>query len=150
MKKVYFVQSSSVYGGEVCIPYAVGALAAYAWKHDEIRKFYDLSGIIYKKENFSDCKDNISEPYLVAFSCYIWNFEHNKLFAQELKKQYPDCLIVFGGHNVSNTSSELLDECDYIDFLIHDEGEVPFYNLLLALHGDKALCDVSNLSYRQE
>lgn len=148
MKKVYFVQASSVYGGEVCLPYAVGAIAAYAWQDKKINTNYELSGIIYKKESFSLCKDRITEPFLVAFSCYIWNFEHNKLFAQELKKHYPECIIVFGGHNVSNNSSALLDECDYIDFLLHDEGEVPFKSLLYALSGDIQLSEVSNLSYR--
>ncbi len=149
MKKVYFVQSSSVYGGEVCVPYASGAVAAYSWQHDEIRKEYELASIFYKKQNFSDVENAISEPFLVAFSCYIWNFEHNKLFAKELKEKYPDCLILFGGHNVSNTDSSLLSECSYIDFLIHDEGEVPFYKLLLSLKGDMPLNAVSNLSYRE-
>lgn len=149
MKKIYFVQSSSIYGGEVCLPYAVGTLAAYAWARDDIKKEYELSDIIYKKESFSLCKDRISEPFLVAFSCYIWNFEHNKIFAEELKKAYPDCLIVFGGHNISNNSSSLLNDCPYIDFLIHDEGEVPFCQLLLALSGKTDLSQVSNLSYRK-
>ncbi len=148
MKKIYFVQSSSVYGGEVCVPYASGAIAAYAWMHDEIKREYELAAIIHKKESFSDVKEMISEPFLVAFSCYIWNFEHNKIFAKALKEQYPDCLILFGGHNVSNNSSSLLEECPYIDFLIHDEGEVPFYKLLLALKCDMPLNKVSNLSYR--
>ena len=148
MKKIYFVQSSSVYGGEVCVPYASGAIAAYAWMHDEIKKEYELAGIIHKKESFSDVANRISEPFLVAFSCYIWNFEHNKIFAKALKEKYPDCLILFGGHNISNSSSSLLEECPYIDFLIHDEGEVPFYKLLLALKGELTLNEVSNLSYR--
>lgn len=150
MKKVYFVQSSSVYGGEVCLPYAVGTLAAYAWQNEEIKNAYELSDIIYKKEDFSDCKNKISDPFLVAFSCYIWNFEHNKLFAAQLKKAYPDCIIVFGGHNISNNSSDLLNELPFIDYLLHDEGEVPFCDLLLALNGKFDLTQVSNLSFRRD
>lgn len=149
MKKVYFVQSSSVYGGEVCVPYASGAIAAYAWQHNEIKQEYELASIFYKKESFSDIENKISEPFLVAFSCYIWNFEHNKLFAEKLKERYPHCFILFGGHNVSNNNSSLLSECPFIDFLIHDEGEVPFYKLLLALSGNLSFNEVSNLSYRE-
>ena len=150
MKKVYFVQSSSYYGGEVCIPYASGVLAAYAWMHDEIKTEYELSDIIYKKESFSECRNTIEKPYLVAFSCYIWNFEHNKIFAKELKKHYPDCHILFGGHNISNNSSSLLEECPFIDFLIHDEGEVPFFRLLKALKDNTPLSQVPNLSFRKD
>ncbi len=149
MKKVYFVQSSSVYGGEVCVPYASGAIAAYAWQHKEIKEEYELACIFHKKESFSDVENRISEPFLVAFSCYIWNFEHNKLFAKMLKEKYPECLILFGGHNISNHSSDLLRECPFIDFLIHDEGEVPFYKLLLALSGKISFSEVSNLSFRE-
>lgn len=149
MKKIHFVQSSSNYGGEVCVPYATGSIAAYAWQHEDIQKEYELSCFIYKKEKFQDTEDRIRDPFLVAFSCYIWNFEHNKIFARELKEKYPDCLIVFGGHNVSYNSSSLLEECPFIDFLIHDEGEVPFYKLLLALKGDMDFSEVPNLSYRE-
>ncbi len=150
MKKVYFIQPGSYYGGEICLPYASGALAAYAWSIDKIKADYCLGDIIYRKDSAEVCSEIISEPFLLAFSCYIWNFEHNKLLAEYFKKKYPDCYIVFGGHNVSNSSSELLSECEYIDFLIHEEGEVPFAELLLALDGEKKLSDVPNLSYRQD
>lgn len=149
MKNIYFVQSSSAYGGEICLPYATGTLAAYAWSFEEIRNEYTLAGIVYKKEDFSACSDRISAPFLVAFSCYIWNFEHNKNFARELKKAFPGAIIVFGGHNISNSDSSLLDQCPFIDFLIHDEGEVPFYRLLLALKNNTPLEEVPNLSFRK-
>ncbi len=149
MKNIYFVQPSSYYGGEICLPYASGALAAYAWSIDKIKENYVLSDIIYRKDNVNICSQKISDPFLIAFSCYIWNFEHNKLLAENLKKIFPNCYILFGGHNVSNSSSELLEECPYIDFLIHEEGEIPFAELLLALINEKKLCDVPNLSYRE-
>lgn len=148
MKNIYFIQPSSYYGREICLPYASGALAAYAWSIDKIKDNYILADIIYRKDSKEACSEKISEPFLVAFSCYIWNFEHNKLIAKHLKEKFPDAYILFGGHNISNTSSELLDECPYIDFLIHEEGEIPFAELLLALLNEKSLSDVPNLSYR--
>lgn len=149
LKNIYFIQPSSYYGGEICLPYAAGSLAAYAWNIERIAKNYNLADIIYRKEDKKTCSDIISDPFLIAFSCYIWNFEHNKLLAEHLKKKFPDCFILFGGHNISNTSSELLDECPYVDFLIHEEGEIPFSELLLALLGDKPLDSVPNLSFRK-
>lgn len=149
MKNIYFIQPSSYYGGEICLPYAAGALAAYAWKNDEIKDNYCLADIIYRKDSAEICFEKIAEPFLIAFSCYIWNFEHNKLLAKQLKEKFPDSLILFGGHSVSNTSSELMEECDFIDFLIHEEGEIPFEGLLLALAGKKEFSDVPNLSYRE-
>lgn len=148
MKNIYFIQPSSYYGGEICLPYASGALAAYAWSIDKIKENYVLADIIYRKDTVEVCSEKIKEPFLIAFSCYIWNFEHNKLLAKHLKKVFPDAYILFGGHNVSNTSSDLLEECPYIDFLIHEEGEIPFAELLLALINEKELSEVPNLSYR--
>ena len=96
-----------------------------------------------------ECLQKISNPFLVGFSCYLWNFEYNKEMARLIKQKYPDCYILFGGHNISNVSSDLMAECDYIDFLIHEEGEVPFSELILALHGNTSLAEVPNLSYRE-
>lgn len=149
MKNIYFIQPSSYYGGEICLPYASGAIAAYAWSIDKIKDNYVLADIIYRKDSKEVCSEKISEPFLIAFSCYIWNFEHNKLVAKYLKEKFPEAFILFGGHNVSNSSSELLEENSYIDFLIHEEGEIPFAQLLLALSGEKDLCEVPNLSYRE-
>lgn len=148
MKNIYFIQPSSYYGGEICLPYASGTLAAYAWSNQIIKNNYVLADIIYRKDSAEVCSEKISEPFLIAFSCYIWNFEHNKLLAEHLRKCFPDAYILFGGHSVSNTSSDLLTECPYIDFLIHEEGEIPFAELLLALVGKKDLSEVPNLSYR--
>ncbi len=149
MKNIYFIQPSSYYGREICLPYASGAIAAYAWSIDKIKDSYVLADIIYRKDSKEVCSEKISEPFLIAFSCYIWNFEHNKLIAKHLKEKFPEAYILFGGHNVSNTSSELLEENSYIDFLIHEEGEIPFAELLLALSEEKDLSEVPNLSYRQ-
>lgn len=150
MNNIYLFQPSSYYGGEICLPYAAGALVAYALSNEEIRNNYNFVDIIYRKDNEKVCLNKISDPFLVGFSCYIWNFEYNKKMARLIKQKYPECYIVFGGHNVSNVSSELMYECDYIDFLIHEEGEVPFSELLLALHRKSALSLVPNLSYREE
>ena len=132
------------------MPYAAGTLAAYAWSIDKIKENYILADIIYRKDNEVICSEKISEPFLIGFSCYIWNFEHNKKLAKYFKEKYPDCYILFGGHSVSNSSSELLEECDYIDFLIHEEGEIPFAELLHALAGEKELSELPNLSYRKD
>lgn len=149
MKNIYFIQPSSYYGGEISLPYASGTLAAYAWSIDKIKENYCLADIIYRKETAEVCSEKITEPFLLAFSCYIWNFEHNKVLAKYFKKKYPHCYILFGGHNISNVSSELLEECSYIDFLIHEEGEIPFTELLIALLGERKFSDVPNLSYRE-
>lgn len=147
-KNIYFVQANSVYGGEVALPYAPGSIAAVAFSDSRIADEYSLSGFFYKKEDFGLIIEKLENPYIVGFSCYICNFNYSKLLAEEIKRIFPSCLIVFGGHCVNDNSPELLEECPFIDFLIHAEGEIPFKKLLEALSGTIELSEVPNLSYR--
>ena len=150
MKNLYFVQASVLYGNSVYLPYAAGALISYAFQDEEIAEYYDCKRIVYLRENTDEAIASFEEPYIVAFSNYIWNYEYNKLFAEKLRRKYPDCIIVFGGHNVPSNSPELLEELPFVDFLIHDEGEVPFRELLCSIKRGEGFSDVPNLSYRDK
>jgi putative methyltransferase len=44
------------------------------------------------------CKDN--PPDFFGFSMYIWNHLDADILAQEIRKHYPNCLIVYGGPQV--------------------------------------------------
>lgn len=151
MKRVYLVQAGDLFGEgkykSAYIPYAIGALAAFAWNDSKIRAEYALSRLIYYRENILEAIESMEDPYLVGFSNYVWNYAYNKAFATELKRKHPSCIVVFGGHQIPDNTSLLL-ECEYIDFLIHGDGEIPFRDLLLALCGKGDFSKVSNLSYR--
>lgn len=149
MKNVYFFQPNAVYGGETSIPYAPGTLVAYAWSRPGIAKEYCLKAIYYRKEPADTYLQLLEEPYLVGFSCYIWNFEYCKDLAKKIKQAFPGSLILFGGHSVPDHSPRLLQELPYVDFLLHEEGEVPFYLLLRALAVGDPLENVPNCSYRK-
>ena len=73
----------------------------------------------------------MESPDVFAFSSYIWNYEYNKKLATEVKKKYPNCLIVFGGHQVPFESEGFFVNHDYIDILVHGDGEIPFSEILL-------------------
>lgn len=151
-KNIYFVQVSAVYGESVktaYLPYASGCLAAYAWSDPIIAKNYNLGKFIFIRENIDDAVNSLEDPFLVGFSSYIWNMEYNKEFAKKLRQKYPECIIVFGGHNIRPDGTDL-DEMPYCDFLIHGEGEEPFKALLLALIEKAPLSSVDNISYRDE
>ena len=151
-KNVYMVQVDLAYGENdkaVYLPYAIGLLVAYAWQKADIKEHYNLGGFIFTRDDIDQTIDALESPYLVGFSNYVWNFEYNKLFAERLKIKYPECIIVFGGHNVPPDTS-LLNECPFIDILVHGEGEEAFRNLLLALINNDSLLKISNISIRDE
>ncbi len=152
MKNVYFVQANDIYGTEkknTYIPYAVGCIQAYCMANETIAKTYKFGKIIYTRQPIDEALSKLDNPYMVLFSCSVWNTEYNKVLAQKIKEKYPECLITFGGHSISS-DGENLEKHSYVDFLTHRLGEEPTEGILetLATNGD--LSAVANISYRNE
>lgn len=148
MKNIYMVQPNSQYGNSIYFPYAAGSLIAYSFKNDDVKNNYSFKEFFYKKDDIDSLIETIEEPYLVGFSCYVWNYQYNKAFAKKLKEVYPDCITVFGGHEINEKSDIVGSElCDYI---IIGEGEEAFKKLLLHLINKTEIDDVPNLIYKKD
>lgn len=148
MKNIYFVQVGFGFDGSVYLPYAVGTMIAYCKQNDEINNTYNFKDIIFKREKLNAALEKIDNPYLVGFSCSVWNMEYNKALAKLIKEKYPECIIMFGGHSV-NENATLLDEVEYIDVLMLGEGEETLNALLINLMNDN-LGDTKNIAFRKD
>lgn len=91
------------------------------------------------------------QPNVVLFSCYIWNVEMLRQLCPILKKIMPDCVIGFGGPEVSYESETFLRENPAVDFVMRGEGELVFTKYLEHLDaGNPAtLGEIESLTYRQ-
>ncbi len=150
MKNIYFVQANDIYGNEkknTYIPYAVGCIEAYCMQSEVVMSHYKFGRIIYSRENVESVVAKLDNPFMVLFSCSVWNTEYNKVLALAIKEKFPDCLISFGGHSISS-DGEYLEKYPYIDFLVHRLGEEPTCEMLESLALSKDLSDVANISYR--
>lgn len=150
MKNIYFVQANDVYGTDkksVYIPYAAGCIQAFCLTSEAVRANYRFGKFIYTKEATKKVIERLDNPYMVLFSCSVWNMEYNKAVASEIKKAWPDCLITFGGHNVSAAGEEL-EKYAFVDFVTHRFGEEPTRDLLEALATNGDLNEVANISFR--
>lgn len=146
-KRLYFFQVNYPYGKSAHIPYTAGQLAAYAFADKDVSENFVLSKIFFLREDIKKVMQQIANPSVVAFSTYIWNYNYNKEVAKLIKEKYPDCVIIFGGHHVS-PGGGMLDECDYIDYLLHGEGEIIFRRLLRAILGLDNAEDIPGISTR--
>ncbi len=153
MKNIYMVQASNTYAGNTFkaayLPYAVGLLIAYAFTDERVKQDYEFKRFVFLRENTEKVVESMENPSFVGFSNYIWNTQYNLDLAEKIKAEYPDCIIMFGGHNVPPDNS-FLEKYPFIDFLIHGEGEEAFKELLIELckeNPDYSL--ISNLSYRK-
>lgn len=149
MKKIYFVQVGVAFGNSVYLPYAVGTMIASCKQQPEITSEYEFPDIIFRREKMAEVIRRIDEPYMVAFSCNIWNIEFNKTLAKMVKEKYPDCIISFGGHSVGH-STQYLEQEDYVDILTFGEGETVFAELLKALSKGGDLQNVKSIAYRKD
>lgn len=146
-KKMYFFQVNYPYGRSAHIPYTAGQLIAYAMDDKDVESNYILEKIFFLREPLDKVLSEMDNPSVVAFSTYIWNYNYNKTLAKKIKDRYPECTIIFGGHHVS-PGGALLEECDYIDYLLHGEGEIIFRRLLRALIGLDRAEEIPGISMR--
>lgn len=73
-----------------------------------------------------------SDPWLVGFTCYLWNVERTLWIARELKRRRPNVKVVLGGPEITADNAWVLGSADY-DFAAIGEGEQTFGSLLLGL-----------------
>lgn len=151
-KNVYFVQADitvSVKSKSVYLPYTAGVLVASAFQSGIVRENCCFKEFIFYRENIEDVLQRIEKPAFIGFSCYSWNTEYNKALASAIKEKHPECLVVFGGHDVPD-DFDMLKENSFIDVLCHGEGEETVRNLLEAYSLGKAFDDVANISFRKK
>jgi radical SAM superfamily enzyme YgiQ (UPF0313 family) len=71
-------------------------------------------------------------PWLVGFTCYVWNVERTLWIAERLKQARPDLLIVLGGPEVTPDNHWVLNH-PAVDYAVIGEGEQTFAELLETL-----------------
>jgi radical SAM superfamily enzyme YgiQ (UPF0313 family) len=93
---------------------------------------------------------------VVAFSCYIWNYEYVKDIISDLKSLLPQTKILLGGPEVSYNPREIMDEMSGIDYIITGEGENVFPLLLKHIYTsnesrneEKCFGFIRGLAYRK-
>jgi len=132
------------------LPYSAGVLWVYAKQDEQVAQCYDLKELFFLRTPVDETAARMESPFIAGFSCYCWNTEYNKALAQAIKKVHPNCLILFGGHDIL-PGGAMLEEFSYIDYLLHGEGELGFRALLAELAKEAPdFTAVPGLSYRAD
>ena len=121
MNNLYLIQVVDSYGPNKFLPLAI----AYQWlaaKNDT----WIVKDTLIEKLNVKKYVRAMQDPKLVAMSCYVWNWNYNCALAKEIKRQWPKCLIVIGGPQVSKTDFLLLKKHPYFDIAVLGENEDAF------------------------
>lgn len=88
----------------------------------------------------------IADAY--AFSCYIWNIEQTLYVCQKIKQKY-NARIILGGPEVAYRAKDVLEQYEFVDFVLSGEGEFNLPKLLDAMVLSSGFETVDGLSYRK-
>ena len=140
-------------GRNCYLPLATGLLRAYAEKDEVVRQHYQFSPFLYHIDSVSNILKAYEQPVdVAAFSVAVWNEQLNLAVAAEVKRRWPDCLIVFGGLQVPDDATEYLHKHEFIDVTIRRAGEVAFAQVLRRYAefeaNDKPFGTIPQVTYR--
>ena len=118
--------TSQGYAAELT-PYPVACIKA--WVHH-----YARNRDAFRVELFKDPQQFIDaflaeQPAVVGFSNYMWNFDLSYSIATEIKRDYPETIVVFGGPNFpleDHNRERWLRRRPSVDAYLIGEGEEPF------------------------
>ena len=82
-------------------------------------------------------------PDMVLFSTYIWNREFTLQVCAEIRMLLPGILIGLGGPEVSWSAEKTFKECAAADFILAEEGEQTFADLVDRLAGSREFSGIS-------
>ncbi|HWB09756.1 MAG TPA: radical SAM protein [Pirellulales bacterium] len=72
-------------------------------------------------------------PWLVGFTCYLWNIDRTLWIADQLKRADPEIKVLLGGPEITADNAWVLEQ-ESIDFAAVGEGEQTFCELLAELN----------------
>lgn len=92
---------------------------------------------------------DLDRPALFLASCYVWNMRKNLAICREVRRRFPNVVIIVGGPHVPDVPTSLFADEPCIDYAVHGEGERPFTRLLAALCSDERdLSTIPGLTWR--
>jgi radical SAM superfamily enzyme YgiQ (UPF0313 family) len=117
------VQINNGFSGQYYLPYSIGTLEAYFLKFSKNAKRYNFATTIYKRLVLNECLHKLCKDDVILFSVYVWNKNISIEIAKELKKIDKNKFIVFGGPSAPDNAEKFLRKHDFIDCIVHQEGE---------------------------
>ena len=115
------------------LPYSVGVLWAYVQQFDEIKNYFILDKMLWRRTNIKETARSLANSDIIGFSTYVWNKNYNYAIAQEVKKINPSAILFFGGPEIPITKKDIFKKYPFMDFVIKAEGEITVKNFLLGL-----------------
>jgi len=150
-RSVFFNEYNIRMGKMYYLPLVSGLLQAYAQTSETVRANFKFKRPIFALDSFENVMAQYSErPDVAAFSVSMWNEQLNLRVAAEIKRRWPECLVVFGGSNVPHNPVDYMQRHPFVDVAVKAEGEEPFYDILHRSLDSSDFSDIPGISFRRK
>ena len=149
MIQVYSSQFNYQYGNNIHVPYSIGTLVSYLKSKNHIKTNFKFNKTAVFRNRINEYIEKYTNVDILLCSCYVWNWEITNHLAEKIKKNNPNCLIVFGGPHVPQNTSGFFEEYPYVDILVHGEGEITIEKIFSRYLVDKNYKEVKGISTKE-
>jgi radical SAM superfamily enzyme YgiQ (UPF0313 family) len=119
---------------QIHLPYSIASLASYALGSQYIKAACVFDKVFLDREGVEEHIHRGSKSDVLLCSTYSWNWSISCHLAQEIKKENPECLIIFGGPQVPEShrpeNESFFATFPFIDLIVHGEGETVLREVL--------------------
>ena len=129
-RSIYLNEYNILMGDSTYIPFVSGILRAHAETNPKIKENYTFEPYLFHLDQPKRILDQYDNPTVAAFSMSMWNEQLSLHTANEVKKKFPNCKIVFGGAQVPHDARDYLKKHNFIDVAVRGEGEETFTEIL--------------------
>jgi len=161
-----FVTTTSAVGVEVILPLGITYLAAHLRRLDYEVSIVDAVGDgMHAVTPIDDIPDGIlrgltdaetaaripADVDVIGVSCmFSVNWVVNRRLLQEIRRCFPDKLLIVGGEHVTAMPDYCLRDADVIDYVVLGEGENTTADLLEALRTGSDVTTVSGIGFLRD
>jgi len=125
------------------MPLSCGLISSYSQSLEEIKENYNIE-ILMLDDTLENMIDEMEDPVVIGVSCYAWNFYGCVELSKGIREKYPDVILVWGGPMIPNDEDrieEFSKEHQYVDIIVHMEGEITFSDILIKIINNESYND---------
>lgn len=151
-KKQVFVAQFATGANINLLPLAAGQLVARFKAEPDLLSAYRLEEIIFRREPPEQIvAARMSNVGVLGLSCFLWNTNQSLALAREVRRCFPDAVIILGGPAIPKepSLSELFfAEHPYIDIVCIEEGEQVFIDVCRRALDSGDFSNIAGMIYR--
>ena len=149
MIKVNSSEFNFQYGDQIHFPCRIASMMAYVKTNERVKNNFKFEKSFVFRTEVEEYIKECHDTDILLCSCYVWNWEITKYLASEVKKNNPDCTIIFGGAQIPDLAQDFFKQHPYVDIIAHGEGEYILENILTAYLKDKDYSQVNGIETKE-